>query len=52
MPIPAEMHDQLVTVLAVCYAGDRADAERALAPLRAFGHSVADFIAPMPYTAL
>jgi FAD/FMN-containing dehydrogenase len=52
MPIPAELHDQLVIVLAVCYAGDRAEGERALAPLRAFGRPLADFIAPMPYTAL
>jgi FAD/FMN-containing dehydrogenase len=52
MPIPPEMHDQLVTVLAVCYVGDRADAERVLAPLRTFGHPLVDFIAPMPYTAL
>jgi FAD/FMN-containing dehydrogenase len=52
MPIPAALVDQLVIVLAVCYAGDRADGERALAPLRAFGRPLADFIAPMPYTAL
>jgi FAD/FMN-containing dehydrogenase len=50
MPIPAARVDQLVIVLAVCYAGDRG--ERALAPLRAFGRPLADFIAPMPYTAL
>ena len=52
MPISAELVGELVIVLAVCYAGDRADGERALAPLRAFGHPLADFIAPMPYTAL
>ncbi len=52
MPVPPEMHDQLVTVLAVCYAGDHADGDRALKPLRAFGRPLADFIAPMPYTAL
>jgi FAD/FMN-containing dehydrogenase len=52
MPIPAEMYGQLVTVLAVCYAGDRVDGERSLAPLRAFGHPLADFIAPMSYTTL
>jgi FAD/FMN-containing dehydrogenase len=52
MPVPAELVDELVIVLAVCYAGDRAEGERALAPLRAFGHPLADFIGPMPYTAL
>src|SRR5207302_6450748 len=34
------------------YAGDRADGERALAPLRKFGRPLADLIAPMPYTGL
>ena len=52
MPVPAELVNQLVIVLAVCYVGDRADGDRSLAPLRAFGHPLADFIAPMPYTAL
>jgi FAD/FMN-containing dehydrogenase len=52
MPIPAEMHGELVTVLAVCYAGDMAAGERALRPLRSFGRPLADLIAPMPYTAL
>jgi FAD/FMN-containing dehydrogenase len=46
------MHGELVTVLAVCYAGDLAEGERVLEPLRSFGRPVADLIAPMPYTAL
>jgi FAD/FMN-containing dehydrogenase len=52
MPVPPEMLGELVTVLAICYAGDRDDGEHALAPLRTFGHPLADFIEPMPYTAL
>jgi FAD/FMN-containing dehydrogenase len=52
LPIPAEMHGELVTVLAVCYAGRPADSERALAPLRKFGRPLADFVAPMRYTSL
>jgi FAD/FMN-containing dehydrogenase len=52
LPVPPELHGELVTVLAVCYAGDPAEGERVLRPLRTFGRPVADLIAPMPYTAL
>jgi FAD/FMN-containing dehydrogenase len=52
LPVPPEHHGRLVTVLAVCWAGDLAAGERALRPLRAFGRPLADLIAPMPYTAL
>jgi len=46
------MHGELVTVPAVCYAGDLATGERVLRPLRSFGHPLADLVAPMPYAAL
>jgi FAD/FMN-containing dehydrogenase len=52
LPIPPAMHGELVTVLAVCWAGDLAAGERVLRPLRSFGRPLADLIAPMPYTAL
>ena len=52
LPVPPEMHGELVTALAVCYAGDLATGEKALHPLRSFGRPLADLIAPMPYTAL
>jgi FAD/FMN-containing dehydrogenase len=52
LPVPAEMHGELVTVLAICYAGDPAEGERVLRPLRAFGRPLADLVTPMPYTAL
>ncbi len=52
MPVPDEMLGELVTVLAVCYAGDLTAGERALGPLRGFGRPLLDGIAPMPYTAL
>ncbi|HEX3831582.1 MAG TPA: FAD-binding oxidoreductase [Solirubrobacteraceae bacterium] len=52
MPVPPEMHGELVTVLAVCFAGDVAAGEEALRPLRGFGRPLLDAIAPMPYTAL
>lgn len=41
-----------VLAFIVCWAGDPAEGEKALAPLRAFGPPVADMIAPMPYTTL
>jgi hypothetical protein len=52
MPVPPEMDGELVTMLAVCYAGDLVAGEKALKPLRDFGRPLADLIAPMPYTAL
>jgi FAD/FMN-containing dehydrogenase len=52
MPVPADMHGRLVTVLAVCWAGDLDAGERVLAPLRRFGRPLADLVTPMPYTAL
>ncbi len=38
--------------IAAAWFGARADAERALTPLRAFGTPLADLITDMPYTAL
>ena len=52
LPVSPEIHGELVTILAVCYAGQLAAGEKALRPLRNFGRPLADLIAPMPYTAL
>jgi FAD/FMN-containing dehydrogenase len=52
MPIPPEVHGELVTMLAVCWTGDLSAGERALRPLRRFGRPLADLIAPMPYVTL
>jgi FAD/FMN-containing dehydrogenase len=41
-----------VIALAACYAGDLAEGEKALAPLRAFGPPAADMFGPLPYTAM
>jgi FAD/FMN-containing dehydrogenase len=51
-PVAEELFGELVTVLAICYAGDIADGERVLKPLRSFGRPLADLVATMPYTAL
>jgi FAD/FMN-containing dehydrogenase len=51
-PAAPELEGDLVTVLAVCYAGDLSAGERVLRPLRSFGRPLADLVGPMPYTAL
>jgi FAD/FMN-containing dehydrogenase len=47
--LPAEWHGREILVLAVCYSGDLADGERALAPLRQFGNPIADVVGPQPF---
>jgi FAD/FMN-containing dehydrogenase len=49
--LPAEVHGKEILVFAVCYAGDPANAERTLAPLRALGEPIADVIGVQPYAA-
>jgi FAD/FMN-containing dehydrogenase len=44
--LPEEAHFTPVTVLAALYAGDMAEGEAALAPLREFGNPIADAITP------
>jgi FAD/FMN-containing dehydrogenase len=52
--IPADQVGKLVAIIGVMYAGDLADGDRAIAPLRRLGGSapLADITAPMPYTAI
>jgi FAD/FMN-containing dehydrogenase len=47
--LPEEWHGREVLVFAACYAGDMAEGEKALAPLRALGKPIADVIGPHPY---
>jgi len=47
--LPEEWHGREVLVFAACYAGDMAEGEKALAPLRALGTPIADVIGPHPY---
>jgi FAD/FMN-containing dehydrogenase len=49
--LPAEVHGTEILVFAVCYSGDPAEAEGALAPLRALGEPIADVIGLQPYAA-
>jgi hypothetical protein len=50
--IPAERVGELMVALAVSYAGDLAQGERVVAPLRSLGAPIADVISPMPYPGL
>jgi hypothetical protein len=53
MPIiPEAMHDQLVILARVCYAGGLQNAEEALRPLREIATPVLDLLRPMPHPAL
>jgi FAD/FMN-containing dehydrogenase len=49
--LPAEVHGTEILVFAVCYAGEPANADQALARLRALGEPIADVIGLQPYTA-
>jgi FAD/FMN-containing dehydrogenase len=49
--LPAEVHGKEILVFAVCYTGEPANAEKALAPLRALGEPIADVIGVQPYAA-
>jgi FAD/FMN-containing dehydrogenase len=50
--IPPQYHDQLVVVIAACYAGDLTAGQAAVEPLRRLGTPIADLLGPMPYPAL
>src|SRR5215472_17598909 len=49
--LPAEVHGKEILVFAVCYAGDEADGQCALEPLRGLGTPIADVIGMQPYAA-
>jgi hypothetical protein len=50
--VPAEMHFKPIVGIIVCWTGDMAEGERALAPLRKVAQPVMDMVQRMPYTAL
>jgi FAD/FMN-containing dehydrogenase len=49
--LPPEVHGREVLVLAMCWAGDREQGLRALAPLRSLGRPIADVVGPAPFVA-
>jgi FAD/FMN-containing dehydrogenase len=46
--LPTEWHGREVVVIALCYAGDVAEGERATAGIRRFGTPIADVVGPSP----
>lgn len=47
--LPADVHGREIVVLAVLYAGDIAEGERLLQPLRGFGRLHGEHIGPQPF---
>ena len=50
--IPREWLGKPVVMVGICWAGDHAEGERVVAPLKALAEPVADLTGVMPYTAL
>jgi FAD/FMN-containing dehydrogenase len=50
--VPRDLHFKPAIAIAACYAGDPAQGEAFVQPLRAFGPPAADVIGPIPYPAL
>jgi len=49
--LPAEVHGKEIVALAICYAGDPAEGEKLIAPLRGFGKALGEHIGVQPYVA-
>ncbi len=50
--VPADLRLRPVVMVSVCYAGDLAEGETVVVPLRRFGPPALDLIGPVPYVAL
>jgi FAD/FMN-containing dehydrogenase len=50
--LPKEVHGQPIVAVFVCHAGDPAEGDALLAPLRQVGQPVADIVMPRPYTQM
>lgn len=48
--LPEEWHGKEVLVFAVCWCGEMAEGEKAVAELRALGNPIADVVSPHPFT--
>ncbi|MBA3263754.1 MAG: FAD-binding oxidoreductase [Thermoleophilaceae bacterium] len=48
--VPEQWHGRRICAMAVCYSGDLAKTDEALAPIRALGDPVVDLLADQPYT--
>jgi FAD/FMN-containing dehydrogenase len=50
--VPEHLRHKPVVAIALCYAGDLAEGERWVRPIRSFGAPAVDLVSPMPYPAL
>jgi FAD/FMN-containing dehydrogenase len=50
--LPAEHHGKQICAVIFCHAGDHAEGEKLLAPIRAAATPIADLGGPIPYAAL
>jgi FAD/FMN-containing dehydrogenase len=50
--VPEQWHGERLCAMAICYSGDLAETEKALAPIRALGAPVVDLLREQPYTQL
>ncbi len=48
--VPQQWHGKRICAMAVCYTGDLAHTDDALAPIRAIGDPIVDLLAEQPYT--
>ncbi|MBE9552630.1 MAG: FAD-binding oxidoreductase [Proteobacteria bacterium] len=48
--LPEEWHGKEVLVFAVCWCGEMAEGEKAVAELRSLGNPIADVVSPHPFT--
>jgi len=49
--LPETVHGQQIVALALCYAGDPAEGEKLIEPLRRFGKALGEHVGVQPYTA-
>lgn len=49
--LPPEVHGKEIVALAMCYAGDPAQGEKLIAPLRSFGKVLGEHVGVQPYVA-
>jgi len=47
--VPGEWHGERILAMAVCYSGDMAGADQALAPIRELGDPIVDLLREQPY---
>ena len=50
--LPPEMHGQPIVALLACHTGNLDEAERAVAPIKAFGEPIGDILTRRPYAQL